>query len=62
MTVRLLLIYCIIGSASWVAAGCGGGPEPEAPKQVVGPTTDPAGEAFSKPSKPSKPANPPARK
>ena len=36
---------------SWVVSGCGS-PEPEPPKAApVGPATDPAGEAFSRPTK-----------
>ena len=55
---RRSLIVCLFAFVAGFLPGCGGA-EPETPKAVVGPTTDPAGEAFSKPSKP---AVPPASK
>ena len=46
---RRFWICCLIVFVSWSSTGCGGsvtGPP------TAGPTTDPGGEAFSKPTKP----------
>ena len=53
MIVRKYWKYALFLPVFWVISGCGEAPAPVAPKEVVGPTTDPAGEAFSKPSKPA---------
>ncbi len=43
----------LVACGLWVVSGCGDAPTPVAPKEAVGPTTDPAGAAFSKPTKPA---------
>lgn len=50
---RAFYRICLVVFVCWIVSGCGS-PEPEAPKpSPVGPATDPAGEAFSKPTKPA---------
>ena len=53
MKMRRLCQCYLVASAFWALSGGGGTTTPVAPDQAVGPASDPAGEAFSKPSKPA---------